>query len=487
MKKTQRIVEWLCRKFPRSELVEIANGLMDVLENRNPNIRPRDDFKEKHPSWRNFFVSPLAPIPAKIEPKPKLDWKELLSKYQKEHGKPLKPVDHKDNETIVPERTRCRICNASSEYLYFNDGKKRKQIRCKVCSSLNPVNPQDRREPKTKYFCPYCELALFLWKEKDGVLIYKCGNDKCPHYLENKRKLNLRERILAKIKSSQFKLRYHYREYHFTNEQLRLPSPEKPNSKLFNIHNSSNTLSLALTFYVSFGITARKTALILQKVFGIFISYQTVLNYASYSSYYCHLFNLFFKGESTNLQVADEAYIKVAGEDNYTFFYVSPSRRAISSYLVSESRDALPAIIATKEAIRTCPQEEKITIITDGNPSYTEAIHYINQSHPLSLEHKKVIGLQNLDSESEEYRPFKEIIERLIRTYRFHIKPSCGFKSSPGAVALTSLFVTHYNFLRPHYALNYEAPIPLKELEDIPTIQGQWVKILEMASNLVPA
>ena len=139
------------------------------------------------------------------------------------------------------------------------------------------------------------------------------------------------------------------------------------------------------------------------------------------------------------------------------------------------------------EAVRTSTHDQKITLITDGNPSYLAGIHFINQSHFPTLTHKKVIGLQNLDSESEEFRPFKQLIERLIRTYKFHARAACGFNSKNGAVALTTLFVTHYNFLRPHYALNYSVPIPLESLQDIPTLQGRWAKILQMATNLVAA
>jgi len=88
-------------------------------------------------------------------------------------------------------------------------------------------------------------------------------------------------------------------------------------------------------------------------------------------------------------------------------------------------------------------------------------IHFINESYEANLAHEKVIGLQNLDSESEEFRPFKKLIERLNRTYKFHIRCAYGFNSRNGAVALTTLFVTHYNFLRPHITLNYSVPIPL--------------------------
>jgi len=62
------------------------------------------------------------------------------------------------------------------------------------------------------------------------------------------------------------------------------------------------------------------------------------------------------------------------------------------------------------------------------------------------------------------------------------VKPSHGFNVVNGAVALTTLFVTHYNFLRPHMSLNYKTPIQMPELQDISTIQGKWAKILSLAA-----
>lgn len=197
-----------------------------------------------------------------------------------------------------------------------------------------------------------------------------------------------------------------------------------------------------------------------------------------------HKFNFFYKGNVDSIQTGDEAYIKVAGKNNYTFFFLSPSRRDITAYHVANNRDTLPATVAMTEAIRTAHSTQQITFVTDANPSYIAGIHFINQSYEPKLLHKKVIGLQNLDSESTEFRPFKQLIERLNRTYKFHTRAACGFNSSNGAVALTTLFVTHYNFLRPHFSLGYSVPIPLKNLEGIPTIQGKWAKVLDMALSL---
>jgi hypothetical protein len=177
------------------------------------------------------------------------NFKELLKEYLKEHNRALKPVNSKKPETIVHKDTKCPNCCAPSKYLYFNDGKKRSQIKCKVCSEL--FNLHRRLTHKTKFWCPHCNHALYLWKHRKDCSMYKCDNDQCPAFLKNFDKLNTLEKILRKTKSSQFKLRYQYRKYHFTNEQLQHSTPEQ-SPLIFNIRNSMNTLCLALTFHFSF-------------------------------------------------------------------------------------------------------------------------------------------------------------------------------------------------------------------------------------------
>ena len=483
MKKTARFVIWICSKFTREEIEQIIQGLLDILANRNPDVKPKDDFKEKHPHYRNFFVDPNPPLKTSPKETPKLDWRELLSAYEKNRGHPLKTVNTKNPETKVPKDSICKTCGAPAQYLYFNDGKKRTQLKCKVCSSLSQVHPRHRN--KTKYFCPHCGYSLYLWKERKDASIYKCDNDKCPCFLKSKAKLNFAERFLAKIKSSQFKLRYQYREYHFTQDELKHSAPEeKDSSCLFKIHNSLNTLCLVLTFHISLGISARKTGFILRNVFSLPMSYQTVLNYTEMVAPYCHRFNLAYKGEVDDTQAGDETYIKIKGKHNYVFFFISSKNRKITAYHIDGTRGTLPAVISMNEAIRTAESYQEIILVTDGNPSYPAGIHFINQSHEPNLTHKKVIGLQNLDSESEEFRPFKELIERLNRTYKYHVRAAYGFNSKNGAVALTTLFVTYYNFLRPHISLNYSVPIPLEELKDIDTLQGKWAKVIQLATEL---
>jgi len=161
VKKTTRFVIWICSKFTRSEIEQIIQGLMEVLANRNPELKPKDDFKEKHPNYRNFFVDPEPPFKVPPQKAPKLNWKELLSNYQKEKGHPLLPVNNKDPETKTAKGSCCRVCGAPAEYLYFNNGKKRSQLKCKVCSSLSQIHPRHRN--KAKYYCPHSDCVTITF------------------------------------------------------------------------------------------------------------------------------------------------------------------------------------------------------------------------------------------------------------------------------------------------------------------------------------
>ncbi len=337
------------------------------------------------------------------------------------------------------------------------------------------------RKRKTKYYCPHCHHALYVWKKRLLVTIYKCDNDSCPHRIKKLNRLNSSEKLLQQMTPTHFKINYQYREYHFKPEDILHSAPRKTKIDIFRLHNTENVLGLILTFYISFALSARKTALVLEQVFNIPVSHQTVLNYARSAAYYAHPFNLKHKGPVDDISVADETYIKIKGKWNYVWFVLCAEKLSVTAYHIADDRGTQAAIAAINESIKTAGPEQELTLISDGNPSYIEALQFLNKHrNQKDIKHIKVIGLQNEDEVSEEYRPFKQLIERFNRSYKHHVKPAAGFNSFNGAMALTTLFVTHYNFLRRHMSLNHRAPIKIPELEKITTIQGKWVQLLKM-------
>ena len=87
MTRVSRFVLWICRRFTKSQIEQIIKELNDILANRNPEVKPKDDFKEKHPHWRQYHPDPTPP---QIEPSvthPRLNWKHLLADLKKKQAK----------------------------------------------------------------------------------------------------------------------------------------------------------------------------------------------------------------------------------------------------------------------------------------------------------------------------------------------------------------------------------------------------------------
>jgi hypothetical protein len=59
MKKVHRFVVWICKHFNREQIL------------KNPDLKPKDEFKDKHPNYRKFRSDPLAPLDAADIVKPK--------------------------------------------------------------------------------------------------------------------------------------------------------------------------------------------------------------------------------------------------------------------------------------------------------------------------------------------------------------------------------------------------------------------------------
>ena len=71
MDQISRLVIWICSKFNREQIERIVKDLNEILTNRNPEIKPKDDFKEKHPNYREFSVDPSLPLKTPLKKTPK--------------------------------------------------------------------------------------------------------------------------------------------------------------------------------------------------------------------------------------------------------------------------------------------------------------------------------------------------------------------------------------------------------------------------------
>ena len=66
----------------------------------------------------------------------------------------------------------------------------------------------------------------------------------------------------------------------------------------------------------------------------------------------------------------------------------------------------------------------------------------------------------------KKHRPYKQMIERLNRTYKMSSRPTNGFDSHDGVNYDLALWVANYNFLRPHKHNKYQVLNKVERLEN---------------------
>ncbi|WP_096550615.1 DDE-type integrase/transposase/recombinase [Ureibacillus thermosphaericus] len=454
---------------------QMIRTLLTLLIGKNMFDKPTE--KPVNKPYQKLQVDEL-PI---IETLQKLDYQILLKEYLEKNGKPLKPVQRRSNSKgKVPSSMKCPRCGAPSDYLYANNGGKG-QYQCKVCACLFNKKNQYAKEAVLK--CPHCSKTLEKIKERKDFLVFKCKNNDCPYYKKKLRGMSKKEKKQFEKDPQSFKVRYIFRQFQIDYQPLAKHSPKKPKVDLSRLHVSPHTLGLILTYHVNYGLSARKTAALMKDVHGVPISHQSILNYENSVALLLKPYVDHYPYELSDQFCGDETYIKVNGRWHYLFFFFDAVKKIILSYPVSPNRDTVSAIRAIDEALWKMKEiPEDLTFVVDGNPIYLLAQHFFAQ-HGITFDVKQVIGLTNEDQVSTEYRPLKQIIERLNRTFKGNYRSTHGFGSDHGSVSYVTLFVAYFNFLRPHSALEGKVPVVIPELKGLPNMPARWTKLIGLAQQ----
>ena len=96
----------------------------------------------------------------------------------------------------------------------------------------------------------------------------------------------------------------------------------------------------------------------------------------------------------------------------------------------------------------------------------------------------QVTGLTNNDEVSKEFRPYKQMIERLNRTYKASYRPTNGFDSIDGANYDLAFCVAYYNFLRPHKHAGYKVLNEVELLKGAGNMPGKCHRPKPSESNI---
>ena len=161
---------------------------------------------------------------------------------------------------------------------------------------------------------------------------------------------------------------------------------------------------------------------------------------------------------------------------------------SIIGYQVSDNRGVGPCILAMRMAFQGLKKlPENFKFIADGYSAYPlAAIEFAKKfGKDFSFQITQVIGLTNDDAVSKEHRPFKQIVERLNRTYKASYQKTNGFDSIEGANYDLALWVAYYNFLRPHKHNNYKVLNEVEMLQGADNMPGKWQLLIFLGQQTI--
>ena len=437
-------------------------------------------FDDSHsPKYQKFKTDKL-PVILKYQ---KQDWDFLIQYYQWRYGKPLKPVQRRNGKTIS-EDIKCPICNAPHHYIYDNNGGNG-QYLCKVCNA-SFTSGKSLTAP-IKFKCPYCSRTLSPIKNRKHFIIHKCVNKKCSFYLHNLKKVDNED--LKNNSKHKYKLHYIYREFTIDFFTMDLNTLPKNASSLKFTKNNAHIMSLCLTMHVNLGLSLRKTSRALKDLYNIDISHTMVANYARTAATVIKPFVDNYDYKPSNTMIADETYIKVRGIKGYVWFIMDAVSRSIIGYQVSDNRGVGPCIMAMRMAFRHLKELPKnFRFIADGYSAYPLAAQQFlyRFGERFNFDITQVIGLTNDDEVSKKYRPFKQMIERLNRTFKASYRVKCGYDNYDGANYSVSLWVAYYNFLRPHKITKYKKPLnEVEMLNNADNMPGKWQVLILLGQQTI--
>ena len=439
-------------------------------------------FDDSHsPKYQKFKIDELPKI---ISFKQEWNWTDLISYYQMRYGKTIKPV-FRHGECNVPTSCTCPQCNAPHHYLMWNNGKKQTQLLCKVCQTH--FSSEERFAKIYVLRCPHCDHTLVHKKDRKHFIIHKCVNPKCPYYLKNLNKVS-KEDLEEDYGKNKYKLHYIYREFNIDFFKMDLNSLPKNASSLKFSKFDKNVMGLCLTYKINLGLSLRKTAQALKDIHGISISHQQVANYCKTAAICIKPFTDNYDYNSGDIFTADETYIKVRGIRGYIWFIMDAAKRSIIGYRISSERDVGACILAMRMAFNKLKKlPENFRFIADGYSAYVLAAQQFLREfgEDFKFEITQVIGLTNDDAVSTQFRPYKQMIERLNRTYKASYRPTNGFDNFDGANYDLALWVTYYNFLRPHEHNHYRVLNEIDDLKFIDNMPGKWQMLIALGQQTI--
>jgi putative transposase len=216
----------------------------------------------------------------------------------------------------------------------------------------------------------------------------------------------------------------------------------KADDTLFHMKTPTNQISSAINMYYE-GMSIKAIRRHLQQEYSNLPSTATIYEWVQKYTQYAIDSIKDYHPKVGNLWIADETVLEIDGQNVWFWDIIDDKTRYLLASKISRSRTTRDAQILIDRAIKTAGKNPK-TVVTDKLASY------------LDVDYGK-------DAEHVQGAPFNienstNLIERFHGTLKARTKVMRGLKNIESAVEFTKGWLAHYNYLRPHDALDDKTP-----------------------------
>ncbi len=217
----------------------------------------------------------------------------------------------------------------------------------------------------------------------------------------------------------------------------------KADGTLFHMKTPANHVSSALNMYYE-GMSIKAIRRNLQQEYGNMPSTATIYEWIQkYTQYATDSIKGYQPKKISDTWIADETVLEIDGQNVWLWDIIDDKTRFLLATRISRSRTTQDAQMLYDRAVKTAGKEPK-SVITDKLPSYLDVKYGKDTEHIQG-------GISRAEDNTQK-------IERFHSTLKQHTKVMRGLKNIESAHDFINGWLVHYNYLRPHTALDDKTP-----------------------------
>jgi len=217
----------------------------------------------------------------------------------------------------------------------------------------------------------------------------------------------------------------------------------KADDTLFHMKTPTNEISSAVNSYYE-GLPIKAVRRHLQQDYEHAPSTATIYEWIQkYTQYATDSIKGYKPKNVGNTWIADETVIEIDGQNVWLWDIIDDKTRYLLATRISRSRTTQDAQMLIDKAIKMAGKTPKV-VITDKLKSYLDV------AYGKGAEHRQG-GIARVEDNTQK-------IERFHGTLKQRTKVMRGLKNLESAIDFTDGWLVHYNYLRPHEALDDKTP-----------------------------